>query len=394
VDAKPDTLDASTLQRDPSCLTVHITKKLSPDPAHIFHLDAAFVVPPGITILFGPSGAGKTTILQCISGLLQPDAGKIAIGAKAFFDAAQQVNVGVAQRSVGYVFQNLALFPHLAVGDNVQYGLRKLEPRQRRERTHAILESFHIAHLLKRKPNEISAGERQRVALARSLVTDPCLLLLDEPLASLDVVTKSWIIEDLRLWNAARRIPILYVTHAREEVFALGERVIVMEQGKILAQGTPQQVLEAPRQEMVAQLAGFENIFDAEVVSSHEDQGTMTCRLAHSNVRLEVPLASFKSGATLRLGVRAGDILLASEQPRALSARNILPGKVLSLVQRDFIAVAEVDCGIRLQVHLTLGASKSLELAPDRLVWLVIKTHSCHLLRPAAKEAATGADQN
>ena len=135
-----------------------------------------------------------------------------------------------------------------------------------------MLQEFHIEHLHQQRPGEISGGERQRVALARALVTDPCVLLLDEPLAALDAATKAKILDDLRRWNQAHRIPILYVTHSREEVIALGERVLVMEQGRIIAHGTPHEVLSAPLQETVAQLAGFENIFDATVESVHEDR--------------------------------------------------------------------------------------------------------------------------
>jgi len=138
--------------------------------------------------------------------------------------------------------------------------------------------------------------------------------------------------------------------------------------------------MTAPRQETVAQLAGFENIFDATVVAAHEDRGTMTCRLAGSNVDLETPLVRAEVGSTLRVGIRAGDILLATVQPSGLSARNVIPGRVLSLAQRDVIVVAKVDCGVEAEVHLTLAARDSLLLQPGREVWLVVKTHSCHLM--------------
>ena len=146
------------------------------------------------------------------------------------------------------------------------------------------------------------------MALARALVTDPCLLLLDEPLAALDAATKSKILDDLRAWNQQHQIPILYVTHGREEVFALGERVLVLENGHITAQGTPHEVMNAPYRETVAQLAGFENIFDATVSATHEDRGTMTCRVAGSQVELETPLVRTVQMSNLRIGIRAGDI--------------------------------------------------------------------------------------
>jgi len=206
------------------------------------------------------------------------------------------------------------------------------------------------------------------------------VLLLDEPLAALDAAIKSKIVDDLRAWNESHQIPILYVTHSREEVFALGERVIVLQNGKVIAQGTPHEVMTAPRQETIAVLAGFENIFDAHVTAIHEDRGTMTCLIAGSNVQLETPLVRADVGSALRVGIRAGDILLASIEPAGLSARNVIPGRVISLAQRDVIVVAKVNCGVELEVHLTLAARDSLQLQPGREVWLVIKTHSCHLM--------------
>ena len=195
------------------------------------------------------------------------------------FDSDERIDLPVAERRLGYVFQNLALFPHLTVAQNVQYGIAKMPAGERRARMMAMLESFRIAHLIARKPGEISGGERQRVALARSLVTNPAALLLDEPLTALDNATKSKILDDLRAWNAAHEIPILYVTHSPEEAFALGERVVVLEGGRILAQGMPQHVLTTPRHETIAQVVGFENVFDAIVKSIAEAQGTMLCQL-------------------------------------------------------------------------------------------------------------------
>jgi molybdate transport system ATP-binding protein len=346
-----------------------------------FVLEVSFDVGAGITILFGPSGAGKTTLLDCIAGLKTPEAGRISAGGRVFFDRDRGIDIPVQRRKVGYVFQDLALFPHLSAEDNIAYGLAGLNRNARRQRTAAVLESFRISNVSKQKPGEISGGERQRVALARALVMDPCLLLLDEPLAALDAATKGQIIDDLRTWNDDHRVPILYVTHSREEVFALGDRVLVLENGRIVAQGTPHEVMTAPRQEMVAQLAGFENIFDAEVLATHEGRGTMTCQIAGSKVALETPLVRAKPGSSLRIGIRAGDILLATIEPQGLSARNIIPGRVISLGQRDVIVVARVDCGVEMSVHITLAARDSLELRNGREVWLVVKTHACYLMR-------------
>src|SRR5262249_40303046 len=201
-------------------------------------------------------------------------------------------------------------------------------------------ESFKIDHLLDRRPGSISGGERQRAALARSLVTEPEALLLDEPLSALDHVTQSRIIDDLRQWNAAHQIPILYVTHSHREVFALGDRVIVLDGGRVTASGTPHDVLEMPEQASLAQLAGFENVLPADVIARKAEAGTMTCRLARTIVELEVPLARGAAGAGVQVAIRAGDILLATEPPRGLSARNILRGRLDSLARDGAAMVA------------------------------------------------------
>jgi molybdate transport system ATP-binding protein len=345
-----------------------------------FELDVDFSVAAGITMLFGVSGSGKTTLLRCLAGLLNPDAGRIQIAGVTLFDSVAAVDVPARLRHVGYVFQQLALFPHLTVEQNLHYGLAHVDRTVRRERTDTMAESFRIGHLLGRKPHQISGGERQRAALARSLVTEPRLLLLDEPLAALDHVTQSHIIDDLRAWNRASAIPILYVTHAHREVFALGERVIVLQGGRILAQGTPQEVLDTPVQESMAQLAGFENLFAARVVTVRADHGTMYCRILGGSTELEVPLSTAGPGSSVRIAIRAGDILVASEEPRSLSARNVLPGIIRSLRREGATVIAHVEAGPLFEVHLTPGACESLGLAIGSRVWLVIKTYSCRLV--------------
>ena len=370
-------------------------RKSFPSTEREFSLVVDFNAAPGFTILFGASGSGKTTLLDCVAGLATPDAGRIAVGERVLFDAdrhdtGSRTNVPVAKRGVGYVLQALALFPHLTVEQNTEYGLAHLPRPARKQRVVAMLQEFRIEQLRQQRPTEISGGERQRVALARALVTDPCVLLLDEPLAALDAVTKSKILDDLRRWNQAHGIPILYVTHSREEVLALGERVLVMEQGRIIAHGTPHEVLSAPLQETVAQLAGFENIFDATVESVHEDRGTMLCRIMTCRlpadkpgivVLLETPLIRAEMGSCMRVGIRAGDILLAIAKPVGLSARNVIAGRLVSLERRDMMISARVDCGVDMEVYLTLAACDALSLAEGREVWLVIKTHSCHLMQ-------------
>jgi molybdate transport system ATP-binding protein len=365
---------------DPGTLEIRVRKQRA-----LISLDVSFAVQPGINILFGASGAGKTTLLDCIAGLLNPDQGTIRTRDRTLFDSERGINIPVGERQVGYVFQDLALFPHLSVEANVGYGLSRVHSTERGLRVRKALESLELEHLRKRRPGQLSGGERQRVALARALVTEPCILLLDEPLAALDLPVRMKIADDLRRSVQDLPVPVLYVTHNRDEVFMLGERLLVLERGQLIAQGTPHEVLAAPRGETVAQLAGFENIFDAQVTSIHEDRGTMTCRVGSARfqsaqVELETPLVRAEAGSNLRVGISAGDILLATSAPVGLSARNILAGRLLAVTQRDAIVIARVDCGVELSVHLTLGARDSLGLTPGKLVWVIVKTHSCHLL--------------
>jgi molybdate transport system ATP-binding protein len=356
-------------------LSTSLCHRVSPG----FTLNVQLTFLPGITVLFGASGAGKSTLLDCLAGLIQPDRGIITIGNRVLFDSNAGTNLPARSRRAGYLLQSLALFPHLSARANVEFGIAHMERSEREERSISMLKTFHVEHLAARRPGEISGGERQRVALARALVTDPDFLLLDEPLSGLDAVTTTRIINDLRGWNSGHQIPIVYVTHDRDEVSALADRIVVLENGSVIAEGNPSEVLHQPTSESVAQLAGFENIFDATVISVEPDQGSTTCELG-SALHLQTPITAASPGTRVRLGIRAGDILLATEPPTHISARNIFPGMIASLEQSSRFVVARVDCGQTFEVHLTRAAVESLELRANRQVWLVIKSHSCHLL--------------
>ncbi|HET8921550.1 MAG TPA: molybdenum ABC transporter ATP-binding protein [Candidatus Acidoferrum sp.] len=345
-----------------------------------FILDVSIEVAPGITILFGPSGAGKSTLLDCVAGLTHPDEGRIALDGDVLFDSSSATHVPAQKRRIAYVFQTLALFPHLTVEENAAYGLRDLPEEERHARVTEILEAFRVKKLRKQKPDEISGGERQRIALARSLVTDPRVLLLDEPLTGLDAELKAAIVDDLRAWNAAKCIPILYVTHSRDEVDALGERMIAMENGHIVSAGAPMEVLDAPRKKKLAQAAGFENLLSGSVLDVREADGVMRVRLGESSREIEVPLGFASAGDRVQVAVRAGDILLAAERPHGLSARNVMEGQIVSLEQRGTMGIARVNCGVTFVVHVTPGAVRALALTPGQKVWLILKTHSCHLV--------------
>src|SRR5262244_2252772 len=209
-----------------------------------FTLQIDLTIESGFTVLFGPSGAGKTSLLNCVAGLIRPEQGRIVLKSRVLFDSANGINVPVEERRIGYVFQTLALFPHLTAEGNIRYGIVDESNDRQTERVAQILGSFRIAHLSKRLPQQISGGERQRVALARTLVTEPQLLLLDEPLSALERDTKLAIIEDLKQWNETRNIPVLYVTHSHGEAAALGGSLIVLKHGRIAARGESRELLE------------------------------------------------------------------------------------------------------------------------------------------------------
>jgi molybdate transport system ATP-binding protein len=345
-----------------------------------FELDVEFSIGPGITILFGPSGSGKSTLLDCIAGLLKPRDARIALGEIVLQDSACKTFLSAQERHIAYLFQSPALFPHMTVQENVGFGLRGATDEERKATVQFLLETFRVEHLANRKPGEISGGEAQRAALARSLAPSPKAVLLDEPLQGLDAELKSSIVDDLRAWNRANQLPILYVTHHRDEVDALGERVIALDRGRVTAQGIPHSVLDAPRTKRLARAAGFENYLTAEVLELRESDGVMRARLADSNAELELPLGYAAVGGRVHVAIRAGDILLATQRPVGLSARNILQGTIDLVELRGATVVCRINAGATFLVHVTPGALRALEIAVGKRVWLVIKTHSCQLV--------------
>src|SRR5262249_22205515 len=362
-------------------LHIAVQKGYSSGAQSQFQLNVDFSAYPGVTILIGRSGAGKTTLLRSIAGLCNPEKGRILSGKRVLFDSEKQIAVDPAKRGVGYVFQDLALFPHLTIAENVSYGLRKWNAQERSQKVEAILESFQIADLRRRLPRDISGGEQQRVALARSLVTEPSVLLLDEPLSSLDAHTKAEIIDDLRAWNEAHRIPVLYVTHNYEEVFALGEHAISLEGGQISGQGVPINVLRTPYRQSMAQLVGFENLFEGTVVEIREEQGTMLCRLVETSIEIQSPLTSIMPGSPVHIGLKADEILLALNHPTLLSACNLIQGRVKQLDYVGPKVEVRIDAGVEFRVHLPAGSPESLNLKRGDNAWMIIRPQSCYLIR-------------
>jgi molybdate transport system ATP-binding protein len=348
-----------------------------------FVLDVDLSVPPGVTILFGASGAGKTQTLRTVAGLTRPDDGLITVDGETLFDSSRDFSVPVSRRRVGYVFQSLALFPHMTARANVEFAAHDLPGRERRERAGALLERFGVGHAAERRPREISGGEAQRVALARALASEPRLLLLDEPLSALDEPVKLSIMSDLREMNRRLRLPILYVTHSRDEALALGERALVFERGRVVAAGEPHEVFGSPASLGVARLAGVENIFEGVVLGRDESAGTMLVELkgdeGGASCRVEVPLGRAREGGRVTVAVRSGDVLLATEEPRGLSARNVLRGRVSAVERRASETLVRVESGVVWAASVTRQSVEELRIEVGRPVWLAFKTYSCRL---------------
>lgn len=274
-----------------------------------FSLDVGFQAASGITVLFGPSGAGKTLTLDCIAGFESPTDGRILVDDAILFDAATGVNLPPRVRRCGYVFQNYALFPHMTIRENLRFAAagRRLG---RHRRVNAMLEQFHLADVAGRKPHEVSGGQQQRCSIARALIAEPRVLLLDEPARGLDATLRA---ELYSLLNQVRRefkTPTLVVTHDLEECFELGEQMLVFREGKLVQTGTPRQVLERPASIEVARQLGRFNLLPVEILSLDPARNTSRLRFA-----------GFELTASYLPGHFRGDRVWACVRPDELKAR-------------------------------------------------------------------------
>lgn len=355
-------------------LEVWLEKQFPRSDAGSFSLSLTFHAAPGVTILFGPSGAGKTTTLRCLAGLLAPERGRIRLGEDVWFDSVAKVNLPPQARRVGCVFQKPTLFPHLTVAENVGYGLRRWTKAARRARVQQLLEAFRIGHLAHRLPREISGGEYQRATLARALAIEPNLLLLDEPLTALDDSIRAEILADLRRWNHQHRIPILYVTHDRDEALQVGEHVLLLRDGRLLASGRPE-VLLAPARS--ASPEERDNVFDATPVARDEAAGLLLCRLDPAGVFVEVPLP-VQPCESLQLAISPRDLLLAT-QPPVVSTCNVLVGKILQVSQTPAHVCVRVEAGACWEVQVPAVRGAEMQLSVGQTVWLILPPHCCRV---------------
>jgi len=339
----------------------------------------------GLTALFGPSGAGKSTLVNLIAGLLRPEHGRIAVGDTVFFDAARGIDLPVHRRELGIVFQDARLFPHMSVRDNLRFGLERAGARARSPRVpyDAVVALLGLEALLARRPHTLSGGERQRVAVGRALLAQPRLLLMDEPLASLDAPRKAEVLPYIEHLRDAFDLPILYVTHAVDEVLRLASALVLFERGTVVDAGALTEVIAHPA---AAALRGGADagVLVAGVVRDHDLRYGLTT-LACEGFALRVPRVDLPPGTPVRLRVPAREVALALSSPDDVSISNRIAGRVEQVLPSpDAPASADVEVRVRvgpgtvLAALVTRESVERLALAPGLRCWCLIKSVALH----------------
>ena len=348
---------------------------------HRHVVSAEFDIPAdtGITVLFGPSGSGKTTVLRSLAGLEPLDAGAISFRGREWNDGPTIV-VPARQRRVGLLFQDHALFPHMGVESNVAYGLGRATRTERQTRVTEALAAAHALHLRGRRVRELSGGEAQRVALARALAPQPDLLLLDEPLSSLDAATRNALRVELRQILTEQGIPSVIVTHDRSEALALADQIILLVDGRVRQSGRPQEVFDRPTDPSVAAVVGVETTHAATIESAND--GATVLSLDGTHIRsLTEPGAGVAVGASVLACIRAEDVSVQLERTDAISSqRNQLPAVIASLSVDGPLVRVDMDAGFPLASYITRPALEDLDLKPGSAVVAVFKAQAVHVI--------------
>ena len=354
-----------------------------------FTLQAQFEVPtPGIVALFGRSGCGKTTLVNVISGLLEADEARIRLDDIVLTDTRAGTAVPVEHRKIGYVFQDARLFPHFSVRGNLRYGLKRAGGRHRPEPSprepgsgkviafDEVVALLGLERLLERRPHQLSGGERQRVGLGRALLSQPRLLLLDEPLASLDIARREEVLPYLEALRDRLSLPMVYVSHQFEEVLQLATHVVLMEAGQVVAQGNLREVSLRPELRQIVGPDAVGSVLDGVVTQAGSSNSLAALKVGNGTLR--VGLQGAAAGERIRIQLLARDIILATRKPQGLSVRNELEGVVTELLPDDFDAVlVKVDIGgAVLLSRITREAATSLGLRPGSQVWALVKAVS------------------
>ncbi|MBN2318352.1 MAG: molybdenum ABC transporter ATP-binding protein [Acidobacteria bacterium] len=355
-----------------------IKKQLGSDGAHPFNMDVDIKGGGGITVLFGSSGAGKTSVLRAVAGILTPDQGRISLGGRIYFDSSTGTCLPIQERRIGYVFQNHLLFPHFTVEHNILYGIRDHSRATARQRVRELLSMLGIGKTARRYPRDLSGGEQQRVALARALASDPSIMLLDEPLSAVDVATRSRLLEEISVIQERSGIPFLYVTHNHSEAVRLGDAMYVLDEGRIVQTGTPLEIFNSPRSAPVARVVGTENIFVGNIIEHRIDDGTTVVDIGAC--RVQVSYCDLPAGGRITVGIRSEDIILSRECLTQTSARNVLKGIVRRIILETDKAELVVSCGVDFKVSITPATIRILDLKVGTEIYMLIKARAVHLL--------------
>ena len=337
--------------------------------------------------IVGPSGAGKSTLLEAVAGLI-PSLGTIRVDDTELQNTSENRQLSIQKRRTGYVFQGEALFPHLNVASNLSYGMEEPQLAPEQLLLAEVIDVFDLRELLDRRPPSLSGGERRRVALGRALLRQPRLLLLDEPLSGLDTMLRERILDYLARCRARFSVPALFVSHQLEDVLSLTDHVMIIVAGRIRASGNPHELLAGDHRAAVTHLLGFENVFEAQVIEVNRAAGTVAAQVIDGPV-LHLPPGRVKQGQVVRVGIRAEDIILATQRPGPTSARNVCQGTVASIIPRGSLVLVEIDCGVSIVSKITPASAEELSLAPGSQVWFLAKTHSCHYLEPSVESDVT-----
>jgi molybdate transport system ATP-binding protein len=352
-------------------LDIRVSRKLAS-----FTLDAGFTSDSGVTALFGRSGSGKTTLINAIAGLVRPDEGSITVNGVCLFDRARGIDLPVERRCIGYVFQDGRLFPHLTVRGNLVYGYDLAKPAQRYVEFARVVDLLGLEALLERRPANLSGGEKQRVAIGRALLASPRLLLMDEPLAALDQARKREVMRYIARLHEEISVPIVYVSHAVEEVVQLAETVVLMADGRVVASGTVGEVMG--RADLRAQGIAFEggSVIEARVVAHDLEFDLATLEFAGG--RLTVPDIDALIGEAVRVRIRARDVALALSAPPDISVLNVFKGTVIDVIaEQGARALVRVQVGATvLSSRITRYSAERLALAPGKPVYALIKAVS------------------
>jgi molybdate transport system ATP-binding protein len=341
-----------------------------------FSLDARFELPtPGVVALFGRSGCGKSTLVNVIAGLLDADAGRVALDDIVLLDTERRLYVPPERRRIGYVFQDARLFPHLSVAANLRYG-EKRAPAQRYVSLDTVAGLLDLGSLMNRRTHQLSGGERQRVAIGRALLSQPSLLLLDEPLASLDAARRDEVLPYLETLRDQLNIPMVYVSHNFDEVLRLATYIVLMDSGTAIAQGGigEMSLNEGLRSIIGADAVGA--IVDGTVLGMDTSSGLIRVKVGHGE--LKVQAANVAVGTKLRVQLLARDLIVATQAPRHLSVRNILAGVVTTVTGDDADSdLVAIDIGgTVIMARVTKAATRELALEPGLPAWALVKAVS------------------